>query len=1082
MVTIKSFNNIVLDMLDHLRLVQPNLDIKPASVARDLLVDGQALQVASVYDVAQEIVALQSIANLTGQDLTNFGLNYGVTRRAGTKSYGTVLCTFRSLTADVPIDAGSVIRTRQNVPFVTISSTVALVSQANALRATATRYRQQLNTAGITDEFAIEVSVEAQSLGTAGNVSAYSVVSHNIPGVNSVTNIAPFTGGTGLEGDPAFRSRILAVFAGANVGTALGYRSTILNIPETIDALVIEPGDPLMTRDGTVVVENTDGELIVSSPGTGGRIDIYVMGQNTQSGTDSFIYNDQSGTGDPSNTDNDYILGQSDLTSDTTLSLNSRRVNTLSGTDNIPLQPVSTLVSVSGSLSGPNFVEQYSDENGNLFGNFELIKDTGDAGGSPFGLDKFRWTSDRINLENESRTKGVFNGIDGFAFTDVLKIPAIRQDVLVTNENSSVSSSNRSYVTTKHTPVRTVSRVFNLTTGERYTIIDQNPDDTGEFNTTGRVQITGRTLPTASDVLQTDYTWVYEFDPHVDFNDLDPRDSLNDAQDSVDWGYSNYIRDERVTVSLDAYNNLTLNTQYPISRLLSINTFESETSTVSSTVTGKTLVVSTAVENVASIKDLSLTGSPEVFNTALDDGNFSNLVITLPTDTIAEGGHTVEVLYNLNNVLDVEGYDSGLILNNQVTLLPYTIVPNGTTVSVNYVANLQNILAQTNLTSLPISTDGANSFDGVDGYQPVLNELSGSSVVDTRRYAPTRLRMTTTGIPNQGTLQVVGTTINKYTGQYAATVGNTLDLSNLIREAEGLANTAAIPTGISIARVISVEEVEVSVAGEVTSVEYEFDTTNYSIQSNNWDKFKAVENTSLSRTQVALSDTPVNTTNPVVTGMNLRVTFYYAKENDTEQVFYSRSGRQTTDKVFGHVSSVNRISGFQNSAGTVSGRLTINSFNQPVESAAYFVDYDYTAPKENERITINYEYNKLIVDATESIKTTRLITADVLVKAATEIQVDVSVSVVVLSSFETRETIVQQDVADNITATLTATALGTTIDSSDIVNSVYDVEGVDRVTVDSFNKSGETGKKLSITASKNEYIAPGTITVTIEER
>ncbi|MGW8180266.1 MAG: baseplate J/gp47 family protein, partial [bacterium] len=236
------------------------------------------------------------------------------------------------------------------------------------------------------------------------------------------------------------------------------------------------------------------------------------------------------------------------------------------------------------------------------------------------------------------------------------------------------------------------------------------------------------------------------------------------------------------------------------------------------------------------------------------------------------------------------------------------------------------------------------------------------------------------------------------------------------------------------------------------------------------------------RTQVSLSDTPTNTSNPVVTGMNLQVTFYYAKTNDSEEVFFSRSGTMLTEKVFGHVSSVNRITGFQNSAGTVSGRITINSFNQPVESSAYLADYDYTAPKENERITINYEYNQLIVDATESIEDARPITADVLVKAATEIKVDVDATIIVLDSFRTRETTVRQDVVDNITATLSSTSLGTTIDSSDVVDNAYNVEGLDRITIDRFNKADVIGTKLSITASKNEYIAPGTITVTVEER
>lgn len=1079
MVTIKSFNNIVLDMIEHLRLTQPNLDIKPNSVARDLFVDNQALQVSGLYNVAQQIISIQSIANLNGQDLVNFAANYGITKKTGTKSFGTALLTFRSLSTDISIDAGAVVRSRQNIPFIVISSYVALASQTNALRATATRYRQQLNTAGITDEFALEVSVEAQSFGTAGNISAYSLISHNIPEVNGITNISSFTGGTGLESDSSLRSRVLSVFAGANVGTALGYRSVILSLADAIDALVIEPGDPLMTRDGTVVVTDSSGNKTVSEPGTGGRVDIYVMGENLQNGTDSFVYNDQSGTGDANNTDNDYILGQSDLTSDVTLSLNSRRVNTLSGTDSISNQPVSSISSVSGSISGPNFVEQYSDESGNLYGNYVLVKDTGDAGGSPFGLDKFRWTSNYIALAGESRTKGVYNGIDGFAFTDVLKIPNISQDLQVTNENSSVSSSSRQYVTTKHTPVRTVNRVYNLTTGERYTIVDQNPDSSDELNTSGRIQISGRTLPTSSDVLQVDYVWVYSFDPNADFDNLNPKDNLNKAQDSVDWGHSNYIRDERVVTTLDAYNNLTFVTKYPISRLLSVNTFETASVVVNSTVSGKSIVVPTAVSNVASIRDLTISGSPEVYDTLSGNGNFSNLVITLPSDTIANGGDSVSVLYNLNDLLS--GIDTSLSLNNQVTLSPYDIVPGGTTLSVNYVANLITILPQTNVSLLPVSTDGLNSFIGIDGYQPVLNDFSGTAIVKNVRFAPTRLRVTTSNIPNQGTFRIVGTTFNKYTGQYAATVGNTLDMSTLIRKSEGLSSSAAIPSNISVAKVISVEQVQVDVSGKVTAVDYTFDMTNYSIYNNDWDNL-ALEDTSLRKTQVELSPTSVNTDNPVTTGMNLRVTFYYTKTNDSEDLFYSRSGALTTNKVFGHVSSINRISGFQDSSGTISGRLLVNSFNQPIESTSYFVDYNYVAPKENERITINYEYNKLLIDATNSIEGSRPITADVLVKAATKITLDVTASIVVLDSFKNRENTVRQDVADNISATLSASSLGTTIDSSDVVNNAYNVEGLDRITVSKFNKSGVVGTKLSITAQKNEYLAPGTISVTVEGR
>lgn len=1081
MVTFKSFNNIVLDIINSLRLSQPNLDVKPNSVARDLFIDSQALQISNIYNILQQISALQSIANLTGQDLTNYGSNYGINRQTGTKAIGTAVFTFKSLDNDITISQGSVVRTRNGLPFFTVSTTTIRTTQINALRATATRLRDRLNTAGITDEFAIEISVEAQSQGSAGNIASYSIVNHSIAGVSNVTNLSPFTGGTDLESDAAFRARILATFAGANVGTAIGYRSVILNLSDAIDALVVEPGDPLMIRDGTVVVEDAYGNQIVSKPGTGGRVDIYVMGENLQNGIDSFVYYDQSGAGNPADSDNDYVLGQSSLTASTSLTLNSRRVATLSGTADIPNQPVSKIVSVSGSSSGPNFVERYLDETGNYKGNYQLIKDAGYAGGSAFGLDKFAWISSQIELEGEATTKGVINSIDGLAFTDVLKIPAIEQDIQVTNENSSVGS-QRKYVITKHTPIRTVSRVFNLTTGERYTIRDQNPDGSGSVNTTGRIEITGRTLPTASDILQVDYTWVFSYDQYTDFDNFNPADPLDQAQDSVEWGYSNYIRDEFSQAILDSYNNLTVKTEYPISRVFSVNTFLTETSTVKS---DGTIEVANAVSNIHSIKDNSKMGNPEVYNTLAANGSFSNKVIALPTDTIAIAGDIVSVVYNLDDLTEATG--SGQFVNNEITILPYTAATSGTIVRVNYVAELSNVIpANTQLTTLPISGDGFNSFVGIDGYQPVLNTYTGSTIDANQRRSPSNLVVTTSNIPvTGGSLRITGTTINKVEGVLTLTSSNqNIDLSPLIRVAEGLSSSATISSYISIARVAKMEKVTLDIGNNISSVDYAYDLTNYKLKDTRWDRANAIEISTISRTAVALSSSTTNTDTDAtfLTGTKLNITFYYAKENDYEDLYFSRSGRATTDKRFGYVSSISRVSGLQDSGGTVSGNMQIDTRNQPVENESYSVDYNYTAPKENERITINYEFNKLIVDATTAIEEKRPITADVLVKAATKIELDVTAVIIVDSAYKDKQSTVKQDVADNITSTLTASSLGTTLDSSDIINNAYNVEGLDRIRITRFNRTNVSGTKLSITAEKSEYLSAGTVTVTTEER
>jgi len=351
------------------------------------------------------------------------------------------------------------------------------------------------------------------------------------------------------------------------------------------------------------------------------------------------------------------------------------------------------------------------------------------------------------------------------------------------------------------------------------------------------------------------------------------------------------------------------------------------------------------------------------------------------------------------------------------------------------------------------------------------------------RRSPSNLSINLSNIPSNGTIRVVGTTINKVDTVFTATAaGNTIDLGYAIRKAEGLANTATISSTIQISRVILLNSVTTTVSNEIKTVVNEFDLTNYGLNSNSWDKQNALQVSTISKTAFRLSPTTDNVSNIITTGTKLQIVFYYSKQNDHEDLFYSRNGTAITNKVFGYISSINRLSGFQDSGGTISGRLQINSFNQPSSNSSYSVDYDYVAPKENERITINFEYNKLITDSTEAIEDNRPVTADVLVKAATKIELDVSASIVVLPEYTDKKTTVQQDVMDNITATLSASALGTTLDSSDIINNIYNVEGVDRVRITKFNKTNVSGTKVSITAQENEYLAPGIVIVTVEDR
>ena len=184
------------------------------------------------------------------------------------------------------------------------------------------------------------------------------------------------------------------------------------------------------------------------------------------------------------------------------------------------------------------------DEFGRVTGNYELVKDEGEYGGSPWGYDRLRWISDRISNFQEVNTKGTFNGQDALTFSDTTILNDAQQNISITNENSKVDEVNNSIIQLSHFPITEVTRVFNATTGERYVVANQNPDGTGVINNTGRITISGNSLPSRSDILQVDYTWIFSYDPFWDFDNKETSNNPREVVDSIDWGYSNLVRRE----------------------------------------------------------------------------------------------------------------------------------------------------------------------------------------------------------------------------------------------------------------------------------------------------------------------------------------------------------------------------------------------------------------------------------------------------------------------------------------------------------------------------------------------------------
>lgn len=1077
MARVRAQAEIISSLLDFFRIAQPKLDTKPGSVARDLLVEGISAQLSRLYDELNKVSNLQSLRLALGIDLDRLGNNFGASRLKGNKSTGLAVLTFSSLDSDISLNRGDIVTARNGASFTIVSSTVISSVFLNTYKANAARLRSELDFVGIVDEFAVEVLVEASTTGIQGNISKYSLSSTSIPGVNNITNTLPFGGGRASEDDASFRNRILSIFSGSNTGTSLGYRTFATSDPSVIDAVVIEPGDTLMTRDGTQVSTAENGTKTVISEGTGGKVDVIVYGQRLQDVLDSFVYRDLSNTNDPTNIKNRFVLGQ--IPADAGKTVTRKRLDNLSK-GILPNQPVNNIVSVTGSVSGGNFQEESIDSLGRSSGNYRLVRDTGAYAGSPWAFDAIEWIDDRIRDFVEDKTKQTFNGQDPLGFPDVTEIGSVVQNIPVVNENSRTSVSDRSSLQLAHFPVTNVTRVFNATTGERYVVASQNPDGSGTINNTGRIKISGKSLPAISDILQVDYSWVYTYDPYFDYDNRVDNSNPRDVQDSLDWGFSNAVRREAATLTaVGSYLNVTVT--HPISSIVSVNVFSTDTAAVTLASGRLSVIVDDDVTDVVSVVRSS--DGAELWKTNKEDGSFSGQTIYLPTDTIGQFEDSVSVIYN---TVDVFNTDSpGSFNNNVIAIVASSNAVAGTIVECNYIANISALLPAVLLPTLPALRSG-NFFNttaaGGIGCQPTTHLYSSPSVISKNlRQAPSPLAFTVAGTVSPGVITASGTTI---AGVFDAVFtvssnGLTQDLSTALKSALGLSSKTSVPSTIRLARICKVEKVTTDSTLNVLSSDFTYDLKGYRLFDSSYVKSESISNSLLSKTQFTLPSTSDNQTKSPKVGNRLRITFHYITASDSENVNFTKSGTLYTNKKFVLVDSVAISSGFT-SAASATATLTIGNLNQPASRSRYKTSYDYLGPKTNERINIDYKYDRLITDATLTIENTRPINADVLVKASTPILVDAEMKITVTEEFKNSSTIVLQNVQDTITAALNATALGTKIDSSDLVNQAYTINGVDSARVTFFNRFDKAGSVLSITAEKNEYIRANTVSISLE--
>lgn len=1067
MARFRTLEEITLAMIDALRLAQPDADSKPGSVIRDLMIDLPAAEIAKVYVELRNAQTFQSLSLATGQDLDRYARNFGITRNSGSPAFGVAVLTTNTLDAAIVIPVGTTVVARNGSTFKTTSDVIFDSTKRSLYRSNAIRLQTDLELAGIVDQFAVEVGVQATTAGSAGRIGKYQLISQPISGVSNVTNTTAFSGGTSIETDDQFRARIQSVFAGSNIGTALGYLNAVRTDPRVSDALVIGPGDPLMIRDGSQIGTDANGDPVVIQSGTGGKIDLIIQGSDFQNNSESFIYRDRSGKNDPTDPVNDYVLGSRGI--DTELDYaQKRRLYFQQGI--LPYQPVGQILSLAGSLSGPNFTEKFV-EDGQTKGIFELVKDDGVFGGSAFGFDRIRFIASQIDLEDESLTKTQFNSQDPFDYTDVQTIAQANQTINILREVAVVDPSDRSLITVRHTPILSVDRVFNQTTGERYRIVSQNPDgEAGQPNTSGRIKIFGGTLPAVNDIVEVNYSWDCIYDRFIDFDNLDGSSAVRTAQDSIDWGFANRVVAEETEVLFSVADGYHIIVTHPVSRVVNVNSLLEETVLT----TSGQFTVSTAITNIVSVVD---SAGREVYYTALSDGSFSGSSVTLPTDSILPASATVTVKYNAEDVYSPDGVDDGSFVGNVIKLNSFDTT--GATVYVDYVANIPTLLPSTALAVLPVvGTENEFAVDGdLIGEQPLSNlYLSDGTILRNLRFSPSYLRLNFSGVVASGRLQVRGTAFKKVERVFTnLRDGLIIDLTNVFQDEFG-----SVPTGAFVAKVDKLERVTLS-DGNVSAVEHEYDILNYSLETATYSNQTGFTDSALSNVQFALQSTAANLAEAPVTGASLRVVFYVIVP-ETERLTVSASGLQISKFKYLFVDRVAIESGFVGLSGTVSGNLTISPMTQPQQGTQYRADYSYTAPKEGERITINYTYNKLVSDLINTVEPVRPITADVLIRSAETVGIDLVMVVTPNSNFAGSLVNLSQEVNERLTTFINGLGLGAVIDYSDLITASYAVSGVDRVVLKTFNLAGQTGVKKTLEADRDQYFIVNTLTISVVER
>ena len=219
------------------------LDVTVGSVLRALIESTASIALWLQYLILQ-VLSMTRLATSSGADADSWVADFGLVRLAPLSANGSVVMTsFSPAAQSATIPTGALVKTGDGSQSFTVTGGPYLRAQGTA---------------------SVTVPVTASVAGIAGNVQtgSISLLGTAIPGVDTVTNLLPLTGGTAAETDQALRVRFVTYLNTRSQATEEAVANAIASVQQGMSYVIEENvtfAGVVLPGHFTVIVDDGSG-------------------------------------------------------------------------------------------------------------------------------------------------------------------------------------------------------------------------------------------------------------------------------------------------------------------------------------------------------------------------------------------------------------------------------------------------------------------------------------------------------------------------------------------------------------------------------------------------------------------------------------------------------------------------------------------------------------------------------------------------------------------------------------------------------------------------------------------------------